>query len=90
VRGLKNKKKRNSFFTYMKDQNCHNFYFLQEIYSEPKDEIVWRIECGGEILYSHGTNRKKRRLHFDKPAQFNGFKSNILAATLKGESFWPT
>ena len=51
-------KKRRSIFTYLKDQNCH-LYFLQETYSEPKDEIVWRSEWGGEILYSHGTNRKK-------------------------------
>ena len=48
VRGLKNKKKRSSIFSYLKDQNCH-FYFLQETYSEPKDEIVWKSEWGGEM-----------------------------------------
>ena len=45
VRGLKNKKKRSSTFAYLKDQKCH-FCFLQETYSEPKDEIGWRSEWG--------------------------------------------
>ena len=58
MRRLKNKKKRRSIFSYLKDQNRH-FYFLQETYSELKDEIIWKSEWVGEILYSHGTNRKK-------------------------------
>ena len=69
---LKNKKKRRSIFSYLKDQNCH-FYFLQEMYSEPRDEIVWRSEWGGEVLYSHGTNQKKGVCILTNP-KFNGFQ----------------
>ena len=71
VRGLKNKKKRRSIFTYLKDQKCH-FYFLRESYSELKDEIVWKSEWAGEILYSHGKNRKKGVCILISP-KFNGF-----------------
>ena len=41
-----------------KHQKCH-CYFLQETYSEPKDELIWKSEWGGEMLFSHGTNRHK-------------------------------
>ena len=58
VRGLKNQRKRRSIFSYLKDQKCH-CYFLQETYSEPKDELIWKSEWGGEMLFSHGTNRQK-------------------------------
>ena len=66
VRGLKNKKKRSSVFTYLKDQKCH-FYLLQETYSEPKDEIVWRSEWGGKNFVLAWHQPEKGRLHFDKP-----------------------
>jgi len=73
VRGLKNRRNADLFLLqYLKDQNCH-FYFLQETYSEPKDEIVWKSEWGGEILYSHGANRKKGVCILISP-QFNGFQ----------------
>ena len=58
VRGLKNQRKRRSIFSYLKHQKCH-CYFLQETYSEPKDELIWKSEWGGEMLFSHGTNRQK-------------------------------
>lgn len=58
VRGLKNRLKRRSVFKYLKDQNCL-FYCLQETYSEPKDELIWRNEWGGGIFFSHGSNHQK-------------------------------
>ena len=58
VRGLKNRIKRKSIFSYLKDQNC-NFYLLQETFSEPKDEATWRSEWGGDVFFSHGTNHSK-------------------------------
>ena len=82
VRGLNNKKKRRSIFTYLKDQKCH-FYFLQETYSEPKDEIVWKSEWAGEILYSHGTNRKKGVCIFISP-HFNGFQIEYSCSDSEG------
>lgn len=70
VRGLKNQRKRRSIFSYLKDQKCH-FYFLQETYSEPKDEIIWKSEWGGEMLFSHGTNRQKGVCILLNPATCN-------------------
>ena len=58
VRGLKNRIKRKAIFSYLKDQNC-NFYLLQETFSEPKDEAIWRNEWGGDVFFSHGTNHSK-------------------------------
>ena len=58
VRGLKNQRKRRNIFPYLKDQKCH-CYFLPETYSEPKDELIWKSEWCGEMLFSHGTNRQK-------------------------------
>ena len=58
VRGLRNQIKRRSIFSYLKDQNCQ-FYFLQETYSEPNDEKIWRSEWGGDIFFSHGSTHSK-------------------------------
>ena len=58
VRGLKNRIKRKSIFSYLKDQNC-NFYLLQETFSEPKDKAIWKNEWGGDVFFSHGTNHSK-------------------------------
>ena len=82
VRGLKNNKKRSSIFAYLKDQKCH-FCFLQETFSEPKDEIGWRSEWGGEILYSHGTNRKKGVCILINP-QFNDFQIEYSCSDVEG------
>ena len=54
VRGLRNRVKRRSIFCFLKDQKC-DVYFLQETYSEPKDENIWRSEWGGDIFFSHGS-----------------------------------
>jgi len=32
---------------------------LQETYSEPSDENVWKKEWGGEVFFSHGTKHSK-------------------------------
>ena len=58
VRGIRNRVKRRSLFSYLKDQNCH-FYLLQETFSEPKDERVWKNEWGGDVFFSHGSNHSK-------------------------------
>ena len=39
---------------FLKDQKC-DVYFLQETYSEPNDENIWRSEWGGDIFFSHGS-----------------------------------
>ena len=58
VRGLRNQRKRRSIFSYMKDQNC-TVYLLQETYSQPQDELIWKSEWRGEIIFSHGSNHQK-------------------------------
>ena len=58
VRGIRDQIKRRSVFLFLKDFNA-NIYFLQETYSELKDEIIWKNEWGGEIFFSHGTNHSK-------------------------------
>ena len=50
--------KRRSIFSCLKDQRA-NVYFLQETYSEPADENMWKNEWGGKIFFSHGTNHSK-------------------------------
>ena len=57
-RGIRDQIKRRSVFLFLKDFNA-NIYFLQETYSELKDEIIWKNEWGGEIFFSHGTNHSK-------------------------------
>ena len=58
VRGNRDQTKRRSIFSFLKDQNA-NIYFLQETYSEPGDENIWRKEWGGELFFSHGTKHSK-------------------------------
>ena len=49
VRGLRDQIKRRSIFSFLKDQKAEIF-FLQEIYSEPSDETIWKMN--GEAKYS--------------------------------------
>ena len=51
VRGIRDQVKRRIIFQYLKDQNS-KIYFLQETYSQPEDEIIWKNEWGGEIYFS--------------------------------------
>jgi len=56
VRGIKEATKRRGIFSYLEDKKA-SFYFLQETYSEITDENAWKNEWGGEIIFSHGSNR---------------------------------
>ena len=58
VRGIRNRVKRRSTFSSLKDQNYH-FYLLQETFSEPKDEHVWKNEWGGDLFFLLGSNHSK-------------------------------
>ena len=58
VRGIRDLIKRMSIFSFLKDQKAC-IYFLQETYSEPNDENVWKKEWGGELFFSHGTKHSK-------------------------------
>ena len=58
VRGIRDQLKRRSIFAYLKDHSP-KIIFLQETYSEPSDEMIWKSEWGGEIFFSHGTKHSK-------------------------------
>lgn len=58
VRGLRNRVKRNSIFSFLKDKSCQ-FYFLQEIYSVPDDVNTWSNEWGGDIFFSQGSTHSR-------------------------------
>ena len=58
VRGIRAQLKRRSIFAYLKDHSP-KIIFLQETYSEPSDEMIWKSEWGGEIFFSHGTKHSK-------------------------------
>ena len=58
VRGIRaDQIKRRSVFSFLKDQKAY-IYFLQETYSEPNDEKVWKKEWGGEVFFSHGIKHR--------------------------------
>jgi len=58
VRGIRDQAKRRSIFLYLKDHDS-KICFIQETYSQPEDEIIWKNEWGGEIFSSHGTKHSK-------------------------------
>ena len=58
VRGIRNRVKRRSIISYLKDQNCH-FYLLQETFPELNDKRVWKNEWGGDVFFLHGSNHSK-------------------------------
>ena len=58
VRGLRNREKRRSIFAHLKNQKP-NVYFLQETFSNSRDEKVWAAEWGGQIFYSYGSDHSK-------------------------------
>ena len=58
VRRVTDQIKRRSVFSFLKDQKAY-IYFLQETYSEPTDEKVWKKEWDGEAFFSPGTKHSK-------------------------------
>jgi len=56
VRGLNQAQKRRQLFRWL-----HNYkfdvIFLQDTYSTQNVTAIWKSEWGGNIIYSHGTNR---------------------------------
>ena len=47
-------------FSYLKDQNCA-IYFLQETFSQPQDELIWKTEWHGKIFFSHGSGSNHQK-----------------------------
>lgn len=58
VRGLNEEKKRRSIFRWIKQLSV-DVCLLQETYSTPEVENLWKNEWRGRIVYSHGTNHAR-------------------------------
>ena len=58
VRGLGDFKKRKMIFLWAKRQKA-DILLLQETHSTNNLEQQWKNEWGGEIIFSHGTNRAR-------------------------------
>ena len=57
VRGLQNKNKRNRIFQYFKSKK-YDIILLQETYSTPQDENIWKKEWEGPTFFSSLNNHK--------------------------------
>ena len=93
VRGIRDQTKRRSIFSFLKDQNA-NIYFLQETYSEPSDENIWKKEWGGELFFSHGTKHSKgvcilinptMQLQVDSRYSNNSGRIVLITTSLNGQ-----
>ena len=57
VRGLQNKNKRNRIFQYFKSKK-YDIILLQETYSTPQDENIWKKKWEGPAFFSSLNNHK--------------------------------
>ena len=53
VRGLRNRIKRRALFRHVRIKYKHSIIILQETHSTPSDELKWKSEWKGEIIFSH-------------------------------------
>ena len=54
-KGIKASEKRLILFEYLKNNiNNNGFIFLQETHSISNDELKWKDDFGGRLLFSHG------------------------------------
>ena len=77
---------------FLKDQKC-DVYFLQETYSEPNDENIWRSEWGGDIFFhmdlcillNPSLNCTFENIHKDQLGRLTrGVAWSVEGASLKG------
>lgn len=62
ILGIRDQTKRKSIFSYLhvKDKAAYFFIiFKKHQYSDLCDERLWKNECGGEIIFSHGNKNYK-------------------------------
>ena len=57
VRGLQNDTKRRAIFQYCRERAT--IICLQETHSTPDIEQKWKLEWGGNILFSHGESNAR-------------------------------
>jgi len=61
VRGLREKKKRQEIFHWLKQlkNGENNMIFLQETHSEESDQVIWEKDWGSKIIMSHGSTNSR-------------------------------
>ena len=55
VRGIRSATKRKALFMWLEEQKA-DIIFLQETYSTPEIEDLWRTQWQGKLFFSHGSN----------------------------------
>ena len=55
ARGRRTFDRRRAFFNWLVKSSA-DIYFLQETYSTPEVENVWKKQCKGDMLFSHRTS----------------------------------
>ena len=54
------RKRGKKVFHYIKKHTSSNaVIFLQETHSTKKDEMLWKLQWHGNIIFSHGSSNKK-------------------------------
>jgi len=66
---------RKAFLSYTAVQNCV-IYLLQETFSQPQNELIWKTEWHGKIFFSHGSNHQKGVAIFINPLFEITFKNS--------------
>ena len=56
--GIEGSNQEAKYFSYLRDQKAI-FCFLQETYSNSNDEVLWKAEWGGDIVFSHSSCHSK-------------------------------
>nr|CAB3264543.1 pol-like protein [Phallusia mammillata] len=58
VSGIRDPIKRKSIFKFIREKKFQ-IVLIQETHCSDRDEKLWQLEWGGEVVWSHGTNRSK-------------------------------
>ena len=58
VRGIRDQKKRKNIFEWAKTKKG-DVIFLQETYSSPDIEKIWKRDWDGQMFFSHGTSHSR-------------------------------
>ena len=83
--GIRDSLKRKKLFHLLNNSN-KEIFLLQETHSSPEDEVLWKKEWGGDIVFSHGSHHSRGvAILFKKTASFNGQmnKKTIMAELLQ-------
>ena len=104
VRGIRERGKRNRILQWCKHKKG-DIVFLQETYSTPEVEALWRSEWEGSLYFAHGTNHSKgvlvliasslniniQELKIDNEGRYVIFKGEIRGTkVVMGNLYFPT